>query len=40
MKMGAVQCIVDKPVISRARASLPSMLQIFKVEDDDVGKFS
>ena len=38
LKQGALQTISDNPVISRARASLPSQLQIFKVENNQVGK--
>ncbi|XP_030833424.1 PR domain zinc finger protein 10 isoform X2 [Strongylocentrotus purpuratus] len=40
LRQGAIQTIADKPIISRARASLPPMLQIFKVEDDEIGVFA
>ena len=40
LKQGALQTISDNPVISRARASLPSQLQIFKVDNNKVGKKS
>ncbi|XP_071806149.1 PR domain zinc finger protein 10-like [Asterias amurensis] len=40
LKQGALQTISDNPVISRARASLPSQLQIFKVENNEVGVFA
>lgn len=40
LRQGAVQSIADKPIISRARASLPQLLQIFKVEDDEIGVFA
>ncbi|XP_063960101.1 PR domain zinc finger protein 10-like [Lytechinus pictus] len=40
LRQGAIQTIADKPIISRARASLPPMLQIFKVENDQIGVFA
>ncbi|XP_033126033.1 PR domain zinc finger protein 10-like isoform X2 [Anneissia japonica] len=40
LKQGVFHTIADKPVTSRARASLPAMLQIFKVEDGQIGVFA
>ncbi|XP_071958799.1 uncharacterized protein [Antedon mediterranea] len=40
LKQGIFHTIADKPVTSRARASLPAILQIFKVEDGEIGVFA
>lgn len=40
LKEGAFMKIIDRPITSRARATLPSMLQVFKVLENDVGKLN